>query len=114
MTRTIAVVDLSAQDCFREVPCLWLRGGVAVTPFLPEQSPPRYVVTHVTTGFGLHYHPMDLATAVRVAEAIAPLADWDGMDLTTLTREVKAQTPMAQRVGRAILTALGTPHPLDA
>lgn len=111
MSGTIVVVDMAAQSCWREVECPWRRGGVAVTPFLPESSPRSYVVTHATTGFGLHYHPMDLETAVRVAEAIAPLADWDGMDLTTLV--LAAQTPMAQRVGRAILTALGTPRPLD-
>lgn len=108
------VVDMSAQCCWREVECFWRRGGVVVTPFLPEKAPPRYVVTHATTGFGLHYYPMDLATAVRVAEAIAPLADWDGMDLTTLTREVQAQTPMAQRVGRAIVEVLDMPGLLDA
>lgn len=114
MTDTTVVVDMASSSCWREVECFWRRGGVVVTPFLPEQSPQRYVVTHATTGFGLHYHPMDLETAVRVAAAVAPLADWDGMDLTTLVREARAQTPMAQRVGRAILEALALPHLLDA
>lgn len=104
------VLDKTAPKGMREVPFYWRRGAVAVTPnigtTIAEAPDGRFVVSHVMTGGAICLHDMDLPTAIRVAEAIEPLAPWGEKSLDDMARGPKERQPWAMKVGQAIAATL--------
>jgi hypothetical protein len=99
----VYVSDMNAHNGRTLVPYFFRRSGVLVTPHLGGRG---YVVTHAMTGGTIMGTPTRLDTAVEMAEAILPLADWENLDFDAMASGVEKRLPWADRVGGALAAIL--------